>query len=111
MGVAKSGQTAANGWMSWALWAAGVTLLLMELNAGMQYFEADLQQNMGNVLGWAPAMGVITLKLAGQSIWHWTTVELVLQALPLAALGLLLVGIGLAIRKQSRTVTQRSSNR
>lgn len=110
MAVARSGKPTANGWMSWALWAAGVTLLLMELKAGMQYFEAGLQQNMGNVLGWAPAMGVITLKLAGQSVWHWTTVEFVLQALPLAALGLLLVIIALAVRKESRTAQGRSSN-
>jgi hypothetical protein len=85
--------------MMWAFWAAGVALLLVELNAGMGYLQAGLQQNMGNLLGWAPAMGMITLKLAEQSLWHWGTLSIVLQALPLAALGLLLVIVGVVLNK------------
>jgi len=100
MAVARSGRRAGNGWMMWAFWAAGVTLLLVELNAGMEYFEAGLRQNMGNLLGWAPAMGMITLKVAEQSIWHWGALELVLRAVPLAALGLLLVALGVGMNKQ-----------
>jgi hypothetical protein len=105
MVVAASGRRASSGygWIMWAFWAAGVALLLVELNTGMKYFEAGLQQNMGNLLGWAPAMGMMTLKVAEQSIWHWGTLEVVLRAVPVAALGLLLVAVGLRLNKQSRS--------
>ena len=105
MVVAASGRRASSGygWIMWAFWAAGVALLLVELNPGMKYFEAGLQQNMGSLLGWAPAMGMMTLKVAEQSIWHWGTLEVVLRAVPVAALGLLLVAVGLRLNKQSRS--------
>ena len=87
----------ANRWAMWLFWAAGVALLLVEINAANEYLKAGLQHNMGNLLGWAPAMAMITLRLVGQSLWHWGTLAVALEALPVAALGLLLVGIGLAI--------------
>lgn len=100
--VVASGRRTGNGWVMWLFWAAGVALLLVELNTAMKYFEAGLQQNMGNLLGWAPAMGMMTLKVAEQSLWHWGTLEVVLGAVPVAALGLLLVAAGLAVNRQSR---------
>jgi hypothetical protein len=101
MAVTRSGQRAGNGWMMWAFCLAGVALLLVELNEGMKYFETGLQQNMGNLLGWAPAVGMMTLKVAEQSLWHWGTLAVVLRAVPVAALGLLLVTIGLAMSRRS----------
>lgn len=103
MVVARTGRRTGNGWLMWAFWAAGAALLFVELNAGMNYFETGLQQNMGNLLGWAPAVGMMTLKFAEQSLWHWNTLAVVLRAVPLAALGLLLVAVGLALRKQKRS--------
>ena len=103
MAVARTGQRAGGGWMMWAFWLAGAALLLVELNAGMKYFETGLQQNMGNLLGWAPAVGMMTLKVAEQSLWHWGTLATVLYAVPVAALGLLLVAAGLAINKHARS--------
>jgi len=100
MAVARSGERTANRWMTWAFWAAGVALLLVEMNAGMKYLETGLRQNMGDLLGWAPAMGMITLKVAEQSLWHWGTLAPVLSAVPVAVLGLLLVGFGLAVNRQ-----------
>lgn len=103
MVVARTGQRASSGWLLWAFWAAGVALLLAELHAGMKYFEAGLQENMGNLLGWAPAMGMMTLKVAEQSIWHWDTLEVLLRAVPVAALGFLLVAVGLKLNRTSRS--------
>jgi len=88
-----------SGWMMWAFWAAGVTLLLVELNAGMAYVEAGLQQNLANLLGWAPAVGMITLRVAEQSLWHWSTVGFLMRAVSLGVLGLVLVALGLALRQ------------
>ena len=101
MAVKAGSRTVGNGWMMWAFWAAGVALLLVELNAGMEYVEAGLRQNMANVLGWMPAAGVVTLKAVEQSIWHWGTLEPVLRAVPIAALGLLLVALGLRMNKHT----------
>lgn len=103
MAVARTGQRATNGWMTWAFWAAGAALLLMELNAGMKYFESGLQQNMGNLLGWAPAMGMMTLKVAEQSVWHWNTLAWFFSAVPVAALGLLLVAVGVLVNNHARS--------
>jgi hypothetical protein len=100
MTVARSKKQTGNGWMMWAFWASGVALLLVEMNAGMKYLETGLRQNMGDLLGWAPAMGMITLKVAEQSLWHWGTLAPVLGAVPVAVLGLLLVGFGLAMNRQ-----------
>jgi hypothetical protein len=86
-------------WMMWTLWAAGIGLLLVEMNAGMEYLEAGLRQNVGNLLGWLPAMGVITLKVAEQAMWHWGTLAVVLRAVPLAAMGLILMGISVSLQK------------
>jgi hypothetical protein len=86
----------------WAFWAAGVALLLVEMNVAMEYLEAGLQQNMGNLLGWAPAMGMITLKLAEQSVWHWGSLALALQAVSVSVLGLLLVALGLTLNKRAQ---------
>jgi hypothetical protein len=101
MAVARSAGRTGNSWMMWTFWAAGVALLLVELNTGMEYLEAGLQQNMGNVLGWAPALGMMTLKVAEQSIWHWGTVGPVLSAVAVAAVGLLLVAAGLVASKRT----------
>jgi hypothetical protein len=80
----------------WIFWAAGVGLLLVELNAASAYLQAGLQQNMGDLLGYGAAMAMITLKLAEQSAWHWGTVGPLLQAVPVGTLGLLLVAAGFA---------------
>jgi hypothetical protein len=108
MVVARSEKRTTNGWMMWAFWAAGVALLLVEMNAGMKYLETGLRQNMGDLLGWAPAMGMITLKVAEQSLWHWRMLAPVLGAVPVAVLGLLLVGFGLGVNRQ-RMNTRRSA--
>jgi hypothetical protein len=86
-------------WMMWTLWAVGIGLLLVEVSAGMEYLEAGLRQNVGNLLGWLPAMGLITLKVAEQAVWHWGTLAVALRAVPLTAMGLILVGISLSLRK------------
>lgn len=101
MAVAGNANRLGNSWVMWTFWAAGVALLLVEVNAGMEYVEAGLQQNMANLLGWAPAMAMITLKMAEQSIWNWGTLGPVLQAVPLSVLGLLLVALGLAANKRA----------
>jgi hypothetical protein len=100
MSVAGSERRTGNRWMMWAFWAAGVGLLLVELNAGMEYLEAGLQQNMGSMFGWAPAMAMVMIKAAEQTLWHWGTLSLVLRAVSLGVLGLLLVGLAVASNKQ-----------
>ena len=103
MAVKAHSRTAGYGWMMWAFWAAGVALLLVELNVGMEYLEAGLQQNMGS-LGWAPALGIIRLRLAEQSVWHLGALATAARAVPLGALGLLLVALGLALNKHMSAV-------
>jgi hypothetical protein len=100
MAVRQSARPAGSSWMVWAFWAAGASLLLVELNAGMAYLETGLRQNQANLLGWWPAACMMTLKVAEQSIWHWGTLETLLRGIPLGVLGFLFVGLGLALRKQ-----------
>jgi hypothetical protein len=86
--------------MMWAFWAAGVSLLLVELQACMEYVETGLAQNMAGMLGCVPAMGMITLNVAEHSMWHWSALELAVQSVPMVATGLLLVlASGLLNRK------------
>lgn len=102
MAVARGAGRLGSRWMMWTFWAAGLALLVVELNAGMEYFEAGLQHNMGNLLGWAPAMAMMTLKVAERTLWNWGTLSLVLRALPLGTLGLLLVVCGVVMSKPMR---------
>jgi len=94
----SAGQTR-NSWILWSFWLAGVGLLLVELNAATQYLQASLQQNMGN-LGFLPALAMITFKVAERSVSHWGTLGPLLQGVPVAVLGLLLVAIGVAASAQ-----------
>jgi len=89
-------------WMMWAFWAAGASLLLVELNAGMAYLEAGLRQYAASLMGWAPSLGMMTLRVAGQSVIHWETVAYALRALPMGVLGIALVGLAVAAHKQLR---------
>ena len=89
-------------WMAWTFWAAGVGLLLVELKAGMEYVEAGLQQHMAGMLGCLPAMGVITLNVAENSMWHWDALELALQSVPMVATGLLLVLASVLLNREVR---------
>jgi hypothetical protein len=77
--------------MMWAFWAAGVSLLLVQVQVGMEYVEARLQENLAGLLGTLPAMGMITLKVVEHSVWHWSGLQLAMQSLPMAAMGFLLV--------------------
>jgi hypothetical protein len=99
MAVAKSAGRTRNSWILWAFWVAGVGLLLVELNAATGYLQASLQQNMGS-LGFLPALAMITFKVAEQSVMHWGTLGPMLQGVPVAVLGLLLVAIGVAAGTQ-----------
>ena len=110
MAARKSAGQARNSWILWSFWAAGVGLLLVELNAVTEYLQAGLQQNMGN-LGFVPALAMITFKVAQQSVWHWGTLRPILQAVPVAALGLLLVAIGLAASAQFARADEESAQR
>jgi hypothetical protein len=101
MASGKANGQAEGTWMVWALWAAGASLLLVELNAGMAYVESALQKNMANLMGWLPAAGTITLRVAENSLWHWGMLQGVMQAVPLGVLGLLLVTVGLVLRKSA----------
>jgi hypothetical protein len=100
MAVRKSEKQAGSSWVMWTFWAAGVTLVLVELNAGMGYVEAGLGQSLANLWGWLPTVGMATLRVAEQSIWNWGTVESVLRGIPLGALGFLLVALGLALMRR-----------
>ena len=89
-------------WMMWAFWAAGVSLLLVELWAAMEYVEAGLEHNMASVLGFLSAMGMITLNVAEHSLWHWSTLQLALQFVPLVVMGLLLACAAVLLNQRTQ---------
>jgi hypothetical protein len=93
---------AGNAWMGWALWAGGVSLLLLELRGGMEYVQAGFQETLSNLMCWAPTVGMLMLKVAEQSALHWGTFEETLRAVPMVTLAFLLVGGGLTIEARSR---------
>jgi hypothetical protein len=101
MARGASGKRTASSWMMWAFWAAGVSLLLVEVQAGMEYVEAGLQQNLANLLGYLPAMGMITLNVAEHSAWHWSSLQMALQSVPMVAMGLLLVTAAVMLNRNS----------
>lgn len=88
--------------MMWAFWAAGVTLLLVEVQAAMEYVESGLQQNLAGLLGELPAMGMITLNVAEHSLWHWGSLQVALQAVPMVATGLMLVALAVMLNRGTK---------
>ena len=97
-----SGKRTKSSWMMWVFWAAGVSLLLVQVKAAMEYVEAGLQQHMAGMLGCLPAMGMITLNVAENSMWHWDALELALQSMPMVATGLLLVLASVLLNREVR---------
>ena len=87
----------------WAFWAAGVSLLLVQLNAGMEYLEAGLRQNLSGLLGDLPAVGMMTLDMAEHTAWHWDNVQLAVQAVPMVATGLLLVTASVLLNGRAKS--------
>ncbi|HTZ31604.1 MAG TPA: hypothetical protein VMH31_04055 [Methylomirabilota bacterium] len=98
-----SGLRTKGSWMMWAFWAAGVSLLLVEVKAGMEYVETGLQQNLSGILGDLPAVGMITLNMAEHSLWHWGSLQMAMQAVPMVATGLLLVTVALMLRRGAKS--------
>jgi hypothetical protein len=103
MARTASGKRIKSSWMMWAFWAAGVSLLLVEVQAGMEYVEAGLQENLAGLLGTLPAMGMITLNVAEHSLWHWSGLQLAMQSVPMAAMGFLLVTVALLLNRGSKS--------
>ena len=97
-----SGKRTKSSWMMWVFWAAGVSLLLVQVKAAMEYVEAGLQQNLSGMLGELPAMGMITLNVAEHSLWHWSSLQTVLQAVPMVATGLMLVTVAVMLNRGSK---------
>jgi hypothetical protein len=102
MAVRTSSKRAGGWWAMWAFSAAVVSLVLVEASAGMEYVGAGLEHGLATVLGWTPALSILPVQVAEQSIWHWGTVEVVLRAVPLSALGVLLVVLVLSLGRQYR---------
>lgn len=99
----RAGGTRTKGsWMMWAFWAAGVSLLLVEVQAAMEYVEAGLRQNLASVVGDLPALGMITLNVAEHSLWHWGSLQLALQVAPMVATGLFLVTVAVLLNRRSQ---------
>jgi hypothetical protein len=101
MARTASGNRINSSWMMWAFWAAGVSLLLVQVQVGMEYVEAGLQENLAGLLGTLPAMGMITLKVAEHSVWHWSGLQLAMQSVPMAAMGFLLVMVACLLNHSS----------
>jgi len=74
----------------------------VEVQAGMEYVEAGLQQNLAGMLGELPAMGMMTLNMAEHSLWHWSSLQMALQAVPMVATGLLLVTVAVMLGRGSK---------
>jgi len=74
----------------------------VEVKAGMEYVEAGLQQNLAGMLGELPAMGMMTLNMAEHSLWHWSSLQMALQAVPMVATGLLLVTVAVMLGRGSK---------
>jgi hypothetical protein len=90
-----------NEWLAWGFSAAGIGLILVELKACVEYVQASLQQNLADMIGWLPALGMMTMKVAQQSAHHWETLEFVLRMMPLAVLPFLLAGVGIALKQRA----------
>jgi hypothetical protein len=88
-------------WMVWPFWVAGIGLLVVEMSAGMDYVQASLKQQMVELLGWFPAMGLLTLKFAEQAFWNYGSLESALRTMPLVALPFVLLGVGVALGRRT----------
>jgi hypothetical protein len=105
-----SGSRAGGSWAMWAFCAAAASLVLVEASAGVEYVGTGLAQILVNVLGWMPALSLLPMKLAEQSVWHWGTLDLPMRALPLAIIGVLIVVLGMNMKKQRRSTHRQSAN-
>ena len=101
MASARASERSTKNWMILALFIGGIGLLVVEMNAGMDYVQASLKQEMVDFLDCVPAMGVAVLSFAQKAFWSCGSVEGALRVMPLVTLPVVLVGVGLALGKRT----------
>ncbi len=111
MAVGTNGSRSGGSWGVWALCAGAVSLVLVEAGAGVEYVGTGLAQILVSVLGWMPALSVIPVKLAEQSLWHGSTLEMALHAAPLGVVGFVVVILGLGANRQGRQARRQDAKR
>lgn len=73
----------------------GVALFLVELGTGMNYVQERLGSIAPNFLGVLPGLGVASLKVMSAAFWSYPQLEKLFQVVPMFALPLLMVGLGM----------------
>lgn len=101
MANTRKGERSLRLWMVWTLWVGGIGLLAVEMNAGLDYVQASLKQQMVDFLDWIPAMGATALNFAQKAFWSYITFEGALRVMPLVTLPFVLLGVGLALGKRA----------
>ena len=100
-----------NGWMIAALWFSGIALFVMELNAGLDYVQARVSEQMQNSLGVFPALGLAAWKVVAATFWHYGQLEAGFRILPLVTLPFLLLGLALLMKRSNAWHSEESTEK
>lgn len=65
MAGAARRQTGQNNWLVGAGWMAGVSIVLVEMQVGVDYVQARLAEQAHVVAGWLPMIGTLSSRLMG----------------------------------------------
>jgi hypothetical protein len=95
-GVTRN-QAERNRWLIGAGWMAGISIVLVEIQMGMDYVQASIAEQAKMVAGWLPVIGTLVCRFMGSFVPRISGVSpfaglLLISAIPvgLAAMGWLM---------------------
>jgi hypothetical protein len=94
MAGAASNQAERNRWLVGAGWMAGISIVLVEMQMGMDYVQARVAEQVRMIAGWLPMLGTLVCRFMGSfepppsGVWSFARL-LLLSAIPVgfAAMG------------------------
>ena len=66
-GVARN-QAERNRWLIGAGWMAGISIVLVEMQMGMDYVQASVSEQAKMVTGWLPVIGTLVWRFMGSLV-------------------------------------------
>lgn len=101
MAGAASKQVGRNRWLIGAGWMAGVSIILVEMQVGVDYVQASVVEHARMVAGWLPMIGTLLCRFIGSLAPHPQGLASVTRLMLLAAMPVALVVTGCVLKSRA----------
>jgi hypothetical protein len=99
-GVARN-QAERNRWLIGAGWMAGISIVLVEMQMGMDYVQASVAEQAKMMVGWLPVIGTLVCRFIGSFVSPASGVESFSRLLLLSAIPVGLAAMGWLVKRRA----------